>query len=106
LKEQNAQLRTENESLRESVGALTDSMKQLKEQLEKGAKRPIVEQVEVKEEHYPEQQLRINVVVKHGEDSFVLNKEEAAELVREVTELRTKLEDLGEGEVIPFLDYA
>jgi hypothetical protein len=26
-------------------------------------------------------------------------------LIREVNKLRTKLEDLGEGETIPFLDY-
>ena len=46
------------------------------------------------------------MVVKHDEDSYMMDKAEAAELRREVTELRTKLEDLGEGEVIPFLDYA
>jgi hypothetical protein len=49
--------------------------------------------------------MNIRVSVKHDEDSELLDATEAAQLRKEVEELRERLNELGEGETIPFLDY-
>lgn len=57
------------------------------------------------EEDYPEVAMNIRVSVKHDEESELLDAAEAAQLRKEVEELRERLNELGEGEAIPFLDY-
>lgn len=52
---------------------------------------------EYMEEEYPKEEMNIRVSVQRDEDSEPMPKEEAAEIKKEIEELKEKLADIGEG---------